>query len=350
MSKSENHWYLLGSAVGVKRAPRRPWLRVLVVWLVLMALFAGFYRFFSQPSEATAQALSGVSFWPVFLGLLSITVGGTLAYAFWRMRQSRAAYLRALQAPTAEPLLESIDGMTRAVRLPDADAYRAQARAFALALYGRGADALQALSEVEWASRAPLVQAAGLSAEYAVALLCERDAGSARDLAYQALELSAVSATLPGAGHARRSYERMVAAAEAVLGVDSAQGRSLLEQGAVDSRFPSLQVLAAYGLTHVCERSGEATRAAQLRAFLRELAPHCAPLHAFPASVPGQATALTGPVSRAVALGISMPAGQGPQALATKHRLRWVVGGVVGLWLLLLALFFAFYSYFSQAP
>jgi hypothetical protein len=350
MSKSENHWYLLGNAVGAKRAPRRSWLRVFVVWLGLLVLFFGFYAFFSQPGGAAAQLLSGVSFWGMFLALLSITLGGTLAYAFWRLRQLRAAYLRALQAPTAEPLLESIDGSMPA-RLPDADAFRAQARAFALALYGRGADALQALGEVEWASRAPLVQAAGLSAEYAVALLCERDATRSRELAHQALTLSAVSASLPGAGHARRSYEMMLAAAEAVLGVDSAQGRSCLEQGAADPRYPSLQVLAAYGLTRACERSGEATRAEQLRAFLREVAPHCAPLHASATGVAGHATAVPGPVSQAVALGSSAPAtGQGPQARATQKSLRRVVGRVVGLWLLLLALFFAFYNYLSQAP
>jgi hypothetical protein len=210
------------------------------------------------------------------------------------------------------------------------------------------ADALQALGEVEWASRAPLVQAIGLVGEHAVALLCERNAVSARDLAYQALSLSEVSASLPAAAQARRSFELLAAAAEAVFEVPSEQARSLLEQGVADSRFPAVKLIAAFGLACACERAGDKERAAQLRGLLRELAPHCAPLHADLATWGPAAPASQGPVSQVVALGVTAPAGQGPQARAAQRTLLRVAVRLLGLWLLLMALFFAFYTYLSE--
>jgi hypothetical protein len=219
MSKSENHWYLLGTALrATNKRPRATWL-TFAVWVVLIALFVMFYQLFSRPDAATHPLLPWISGWRLFLVAMPVLTLVILGAARVLQRQVRAAYLRALQAPTAGPLMEVVERSMRVARLhPDADALRAQARALGLALYGEGEAALQALAEVQWSSRAPLIQGIGLSAEYAVALLCERDAERALRLAQQAQALCEVSPTLPGAKQSALLHRTIAAAAEAMRG------------------------------------------------------------------------------------------------------------------------------------
>ena len=156
----------------------------------------------------------------------------------------------------------------------------AQARAAAWTLYGREQEALRALDAVDWRGKAPLVQAGGLASESMVELLCRRNALRALALAEKARALAEVSKAIPGAARSARSHNLWVAVAGAVQGGDPASDRHWLEAGAQDAANPISQLYASFGLALALERSGDFERAGQLRDFLRQVAPHCAPLHA----------------------------------------------------------------------
>ncbi|HET9955762.1 MAG TPA: hypothetical protein VFQ61_14710, partial [Polyangiaceae bacterium] len=223
-------------------------------------------------SADTSRALSlavPAALLVVFLGIVQV-----------RQRAQRQAYWSALREPSVEPLIRCIErSMAMAKRLPDVDAFSAQARAMAYAFYERHADAVTALESVDWLAKAPLVQAVGVSADSLVTLFCERDPDRAAELCRRALILADVSPLLPGAKQTRQYHATCLAVAEALRGAPSGDSIAALESGARERRYPPLQLLAHFGLAVSAEGQGELLRAGGHREFLKQRAPHAVALH-----------------------------------------------------------------------
>lgn len=161
--------------------------------------------------------------------------------------------------------------------------------------------------------------------------------------------MASVHAALPGAAQTERYHNTCVAVGEVLQSTESSRSVQSLEESAADARFPPLQLLASFGLAVALERAGNLERAAQLRAFLQQVAPHCAPLHgvAEQPTVPDARPAQ--PPQGAVSRSLSSAAGDSSvQARSAKRTLLKAVGAMVGLWVVLLVLYFVLYALFTQ--
>lgn len=87
------------------------------------------------------------------------------------------------------------------------DVLRAQARAVAYALYGDVVSARRELGRVRWPERAPLIRALERGVEALLCLLCTGEPARGLVLAREALELSELSAHLPGAKSGQVFYQ-----------------------------------------------------------------------------------------------------------------------------------------------
>jgi hypothetical protein len=342
VSKRDNHWYLLDAVVKVLGKSLRPRAAHVGLWLFLVAAFVVAYKAgaldWASRSENTSTAIF------IFTGGLLI---GSLALGLvlGKTRQSRyrTRYLKALASPTPEPLIQVAEEATAGMRaLPDGDALSAHELAFTYALYGREAEALRVLGGVSWETRAPLIRGAGLNAEGMVTLLCRRDARRALELTRQARALATMASAVPGAAQSERFHNTCVALAEAILDTGPSTTVRRLEEGAADEKFPVLQLLATLGLAIAMEREGNTARAEALRTFLRQTAPHCAPLHLKAEDFSAEALSAPPPVVAAAA-----PA-EGAFADAAKRRVLRKAGMLLGLWAVLALLYALMYSVFSQ--
>ncbi|XXF81099.1 hypothetical protein P2318_15450 [Myxococcaceae bacterium GXIMD 01537] len=277
MSKQENHRYLAGSvleAIGANRQ-RHSKAFALGLWVGVIAFFVLVYRTGVYQSPLFVPVASGA--------LVLIALSGGLLLGRARRTRSRSAYLQSLGSPEPASLIQVIEDSASLTRgQPGMDALLAHSKAIAYALYGREQEATQALGTIPWASRAPMIQAVGLSAEGIVALLCRRDASHARELFQKARERSSVSAAIPGAAQTLRFHNTLVALSEVFLDLQPTAGMEVLEKSARNDQFPALQLLASFGLAAALERAGDPQRAAHLRGFIERTAAHCAPLHARP--------------------------------------------------------------------
>lgn len=349
MSKQANHWYLAGSTLETLRKAftrRRLGWTIVVVWAVLIAFFFALWEL-TPDKEKLVRSTPGTSFAPTLI-FMAVAFAGLGALVLWQWSRFRRGYLAALALPEPGFLVAHVDRSLKAAQImPDWDAMAAQARALAFSFYGRGDEATAALAAVEWQGRAPMIQGIGLNGEGVVELLCHRNAGRALELTRRARDLSAVSARLPGAAQSRRFHDTCVAVAEVLTGVPSPQIRPALEAGAASRSMPQLQLLGSFGLALLAEREGDRERAGVLRGFLRQVAPHCRPLH-LPADAftTGDAAA-PGPVSSTVT-GVVEPATVLTQATATKRRALRTVGLMVGLWVLLMGAFALMWLLFRQ--
>lgn len=352
MSKKENHWYLLGATVQLLGETMRPRAWQVGLWLLLVAgLSLGLQ---TGALEAILEKASSPAFVPVFtVVFLVVVLGGALIVRRWRQAGVRSGSLQALLDPGPERVIEVVARSLKGARmLPDADAFSAQARAVALALYGRGEEARRALAEVSWGSKAPLIQAIGLSAEGIVELLCRRDVDGALEKCRKARVLASVNPVLPGAAQTDRYHATCVAVAEALSGAGVGADLHWLEEGAADGRFPQLQLLASFGLAAAMDRSGHGGRAAELRAYILCVAPHCSPLHLRPdeflATEPGPEVSSPAPVSSSL-WSAEQVGGAAAWKRTTRRKVLKVSGIVVGLWLAMVVMFVAMWAFFNEA-
>jgi hypothetical protein len=347
MSKRENHSHLFGmtiEALAKSMAPRG-------LWLVLIAMFAiGFHTGALQRIVRNAKS---PGFVPLVTVLLTgIALGAGVLWGRWRQASARSNCVKALQHPTPEKLIEVVAAsMNNARALPDADAVGAQSRAIAYALYGRADDATRALAGVDWTSKAPLIQAIGLSAEGLIELLCRRHVKRALELHRMALAMSSINAALPGAAQSERYHRTCLAVSEVLLNAESPTSLRWLEESEANARFPPLQLLASFGLMIVMHRSGNTERAGRLREFIHKVAPCCAPLHlnadAFPVSGHDFAEVRHGPVSAS----LSLTDATGGAAVQGRWAKRNFVRGaliIVGLWALLIVMFIAIQAFVTS--
>lgn len=337
MSKNENHWYLLGILIRGVRQGWRVRLRHLALWLALVCL--ALLALHSGGLDLVRKYADSRAFVPVFtLGFVGLVLGGVLVVARWRRDRARSAYMTALQHVGPEKLVQAVEQTwASAHAFPDLDAFSAQARALAYALYGRGDEAAFALRAVDWGGKAPLVQGAGLSAEGIAELLCRRDVPRGLELNRKARALATLGDRVPGAAHTQRYHAVCVAVGEVLVGAASPEGLRQLEESAADPTFPPLQLLASFGHAVALEQVGDTRRAAHVRALLRRVAPNCAPLHAtasdFSTSVEPRP-----PLPRSVFAALDSAIGSGgtevQERFAKSEALR--AGGKLGLgWLVL---------------
>lgn len=281
-NKRENHRYLADTVSEALGRAMKPKAWMLGLWLVLVVGFV--VAFQMGLLEGLARTANSPVFVPgLILLIMVMVIGGALAVA--RMRQSsfRSDYVKALASPTPEPLIEVIERSRKTNQaVPEVDALTAHSKAIAYALYGDEANATRALGGVNWGPKAPLIQAIGLSSEGIIELLCRRDVQRSLEATRRARALASVNGAIPGAAQSERYHGTCVAVGEALGGIESATSLRWLEESAADARFPAQQLLACFGLAVALERSGDKGRAAQLRAFIERLAPHCGPLRLAP--------------------------------------------------------------------
>ncbi len=348
MNKKENHWYILDITAQALKRSFRPRVWQIVVWLALITLLL-----MAVETGALDQVFKRADS-PAFVSVSTLLIAGLalgigLAFRQWRLSRTRASYWKALQYPHPDALLEVVaQAVGRARALPDADAFHAQSKAIAYALYGRGDNAMQTLAEINWGTRAPLIQAAGLSAEGIVQLICFGDVSSALALTTKAQNLASLSSALPGAAQSSRYHGTCVAVSEALLGRESSESVRTLEAAAADPRFPPLQLLASFGLAAALDHSGSVERARQVRAFVHGTAPHSTSLRQMPSDFSASAEERgRRPVLVSGALPSAVAAGERQQERIAKRRLFRLGTVTVGLWVLLIVAFLAIQAHLN---
>lgn len=339
MSRRENHWYLVRATLdGVLRG-LRPRAKQVALSFVFVGCFMVVYA--TGALDGVGHHAASPTFVPAFtIVTMACVLAGTFALAKWRNTRARRAYLEALQEPGPEALVDAVSrSMAPAKRFSDFDAMSAQARALAYLFYDRESDATSALAEVDWSSRAPLVQAMGLSAEGLLELLCRRNPTRALELTRRARSLASVNSVLPGAGQTERYYGICVGLCEALSGQASASSIAWLEAGVAGS-YPNLKLLGAMGLAAALERAGDNTdRAARLRDSVRQIAPHCRPLRLTAADVAAGPLAAASPDRFSVSGSLVAPEdAKRQQERSAKRKIGMVVAVIIGLWVVLLAL------------
>jgi hypothetical protein len=266
MSRKENHRYLRSIWL---RAFRPRWtfnrwsLALVVVLVVINALFSKF-RVFERPN---ASLLLVVGFPLLVVGALYVMV------IFVRARSAHA-YVAALQSETPDALIALLEKtLARATQLPDFDAFRAQSLAIGYALYGRAAAAREMLAAVRWSERSPLIQAAGLSAECLIALVCDQDVERGLELTRRATALSDMARAVPGSAATRRAHACHRALAEVLAGSEAEEHVRALRDAIAAKHLPALRIQGYAGLITWAQRQGDAAAIARYRGELHALAP-----------------------------------------------------------------------------
>jgi hypothetical protein len=196
-----------------------------------------------------------------------------VGFVWWKVTRLSKAMARALQSPSPEALLAEIGKSRKPALVADADAFIAQSRAFALALYGEGDRARAVLESIDWRKRSPLVQAAGVASESLIALLCDVDLARGLTLARRARDLADIPALTPGAGASARVYSALVAFAQVLAEDEDISTLPALQRAARAKRYPTLHAIALAGLAVHAERAATPDRE-QLREQLASFAPH----------------------------------------------------------------------------
>ncbi|MEZ4370817.1 MAG: hypothetical protein R3B07_08325 [Polyangiaceae bacterium] len=188
-------------------------------------------------------------------------------------RKTIAAYRQALQQDSPAGVLAILEQENWKL-FSDGDAIRAQATAIAYAMFGDTERARETIASVDWASRAPVIQALGLSARCLTTLLGEHDATAALRFARRASSLAEIKGYSPGAKEGAVAHATFVAVCEACDDSLSVEGLAQLEASARNQRQPLLQAFAYYALAVQLARDGESAAALGAQAKLLELAPH----------------------------------------------------------------------------
>jgi hypothetical protein len=251
MSKEENRKYLSGLWA--------PSLIVLTPFAVMLCWSV--VGFGSGPLD----------FGPALAGLGAVVL--VSAYVFWHARRKANAMVVALRSPTPEPLLTLIDVAFESAQIADKDAFHAQSRAVALALYGDGSRAREALRPVDWRRRAPIIQAAGVASEGLIAMLCDGEFERGLRDAKRARSLAELAPGTFGSKASNRFYASLVAFGQVLVGEHDASAVPTLQEAAKTKAFPTLKAIALAGLVADAQRSGTAAHAEALRNELTAFAP-----------------------------------------------------------------------------
>lgn len=270
------------------------------------------------------DTLSGYWFLIIFTSIF-------LALYVWRVRL-RASYRKAFQHPDPSKILAVTDRVALASSAsPGGDAGRAQSRAFAFSFYGDEEGAARALSEVPWNTKAPIQQAMGLYGEAVVEFLCHRNAKRGLDLSRRARELARVDSRAPGARGTLKAYDTLVAIGEILSNEFSLETLDDLDREFRRLKLSPRKLLVAFALQVGMAQVGKTERAEELRSFLRDTVPYCAPLldPSFDYTTSAQAVAErpTGPVS--VALMSPHPSALAPPT-TTATKKYWILVALAG--------------------
>jgi hypothetical protein len=341
VSKKENHWYLVEASLrSLWRVPGRRTLVLAALFGILVVVIVTFEPGLLASGRITLIALA--------IGLVSGLIGARGAFG------NRGRYLAALRMPEPLELIASIDRtMTAMKRMPDSDAFAAQARALAYVLYGRGDDATRELGSVDWSKKAPMIRAIGISAEGLIDVFCRRDPRRGLELCRRARSLASVGAMVPGATQSARYYDVCVGVAEAILGLETETTAAALEQAAGVRRIPPLQLLASYGLALTEARAGNADRAAELRNFVQTTAPHATVLQLTTADFEKVPLGISPALSDAAIAGQTNTSPSSGPARSTagtaKRGALGILGKLFGVWILLAICFLVVWQFLSSA-
>jgi hypothetical protein len=206
------------------------------------------------------------------LGALAVLVLA-LGYAWWTVQRVSSERARALRSPSPDALLALTEKSFGQSRIPDGDAFLAQSRAVALALYGEGQRARDALASIDWQRRAPLIQAAGAASDSLIASICERDFAQALRAARRAKSLAELAPGTTGAAASNRFYATVLAFAQVLANEEDAATLATLEAAAKVKRLATLQAIALGGLVAHAQRAGTPERLEALRSELLSVAP-----------------------------------------------------------------------------
>lgn len=252
MSKQENQKYIASQWA-------RAW------WVVAPALlFIGVLTVFNRNAGIMRLAPA--------LGALAVLVLA-LGFAWWTVQRVSSERSRALRLPGPDALLALIEKSFSQSRIPDSDAFLAQSRAVALALYGEGQRARAALASIDWPRRPPLIQAAGAASESLIASICDRDFAQGVKKALTAQSLAEIAPGTPGAAASNRFYATVLAFARVLANEEDAAALTALEGAAKVKRLATLQAIALAGLVAHAHRAGTPERLAALRKDLIAVAP-----------------------------------------------------------------------------
>jgi hypothetical protein len=256
---------LLGCSAVSRKANRR-YLMKLWIWPFISAAIA--IALLGGPTRGGFEQFSPRA----WLLIVSFPLA-LLGFALLQAKKSTNNMRRALRTPTAEALLNEVERGLKWARMPDLDAFRAQARAFAYALYGDGEGAREALRPVDWAARAPLIQAAGVVSNSLIALLCDGDSEHALAEAKRAQALAALPKRAPGASASNRAYATVLALAQALADKMDDSTLPALEDAAAAQRYPTVQAMGLAGLAARAGHEGTPEQAAASRRALAAFAP-----------------------------------------------------------------------------
>lgn len=232
----------------------------------------------------------------IFGGLALVMVGAQLAVGNywillvvgaaglifgWTWYRSMAEVERLLQAPVPQSLVAYFENKVRKAPLMEhKDAMLAHLKSLAYTLYGDFAAARAEMLPIGWAQKPPLVQAQYVFLQTLWAYLEQRDIAAGLSLARQARALTEVPATFPGAQMSLDAFDAAIEIGQMLAENSDPNLAVNLEKKL--KRAPVLMKLwVAWGLEGYYRKTGQLEHAAEKRALLTKLAPHCKGLQPF---------------------------------------------------------------------
>ncbi len=214
---------------------------------------------------------------PVAVGLGAAVVGARFVSS---QRKVMKAFASALQQPTPLPLFAVYDRQLRSVAsLLDVDAALAEGQCISLALYGYEKEARLVLDRARERIISPPGRSSLLVAEGIVELVCRQD--GARALArFEDAEREAVRGPwLPRRTLVVKNIERMKSISQVLTTSPPRDAIAALDPVAGTEIVLPSRLLATWVLALHADRTGNASRAERLWAYLARVAPNCRPFH-----------------------------------------------------------------------
>jgi hypothetical protein len=203
---------------------------------------------------------------------------GSLAFAALMALRARRRFAQLLREPTPDPMLAYTRTMLGRTLTPHIDLVLAASLATQRAIWGQFEQARYELHGHDWISTPPMYRAMMLHALALVHYLSRDDVAAGLRAAREAAALGELPRAVPGAASARASHQLYIEIGQVLCEGGSEQLAASLDRTAHDVKRPVEHAISLWGRALARASLGQEGRAAELRAQLAELAPHCAPL------------------------------------------------------------------------
>lgn len=203
------------------------------------------------------------------------------SYFLKRNRQKvRGDLARYFQYNSPIPLIEYYSKSFTQSNIQDKEVWLAYNKALVLCYYGRFAEAIQSLNDINWEQKVPYIQSLEISIKILIEYLKPGDYKEGLRLSYIIQRLGEITVDIPGSKETKDFYETYIEIGELLNGnIKDATIKSLEEKFERTQFYPRL--LIAWCLAKVYKEIGNTELSSQKIKYVKSAIPFCQPLNIF---------------------------------------------------------------------